>query len=124
MQDNFEKKLNKHKKKRDVIRARYNTIAIEQLTSIEDEPEHKKAYEPNVFTGDLVYYSYNYDSHLTGSNKGVVISARWKVIAIGQVYSKKLSTWVPDYACIPEAEVFFDNGQITFVDMKWLAKIA
>ena len=120
MSDNFERKLNKHKKKPPIIfyEDELSQYANFQKVPIEEEPPHKKAYTTSIRSGDVVTYD-NASTNMTG----VVVEVYWARASTSQSFDKKSGSYIREYNCFPEALVMWSEGNVETVDPKWLLKI-
>lgn len=130
----LEKKLNKHKKKKQKCMCAAcgdNLESIMLQIPIDQDPPFKKSSIPNLFNGDLVFWKKEVSDipfglpfySLEESKKaGIVISSHWMKTETSTKFSKKEGGWISNFICIPHAVVLWNDGEMTSIPMDLLER--
>jgi hypothetical protein len=124
MNDNFERKLNKHKKKKsrllhDVKRTQEELHSVNfSKIPIDEEPSYKKAYTTLIRTGDVVA------DIIEEQRTGLVVDVYWAYTSLKQSYDKKSGAYVMEHVCYPAVFVMWSDGSTETLDAKCLLKVA
>ena len=123
MNDNFERKLNKHKKKKSRLlfdiqktQEELNSVSFYK-TPIDEEPPYKKAYTTLIRTGDVVVDA------VEEQRAGVVVDVYWAYVSLKQSYDKKSGTYITEQVCYPAVFVMWSDGSTENLDAKCLLKV-
>jgi hypothetical protein len=118
MKENFDRKLNKHKKKPHSSRVDYQEHSFEKIP-IEETPRYKKSHTTEIRAGDIVE-----TSQLIGvSCTGIALDVYWSRMYSKQSFDKKNGSYSSEYVSFPEVLVMWSGGYTTTIDAQCLMKI-
>ena len=134
MRNNFEKKLNKHKKKNHKCMCAFcsnDSSPIILHTPIDEEPPYKASSHPTLQVGDLVFWKGSASSpdailqfsvFEESKSAGIVIGSHWMKVETSARFSKREGDWVSDFVCVPHAVVLWNDAETTDIPMELLEK--